>query len=102
MSASAADGWQPLSGPVRRRLGVDWDAAFPRLAGCCEVAPGTIPLLLTEHVRARALTRELAVADRQGTAADRLRIMREIIDLLRAHVAKEDAMLLAVAVVLKP
>ena len=34
MSASAADGWQPLSGPVRRRLGVDWDAAFPRLAVC--------------------------------------------------------------------
>ena len=108
--ASAEDGMTAATAPLAAYLAVELgphfaleeNELFPRLAGCREVAPGTIPLLLREHVRARALTLELAVADRQGTAADRLRITREIIDLLRAHVAKEDAMLLAVAVVLKP
>ena len=32
-TGAGSDGWQPLTRPPRR-LNVDWDAAFPRLALC--------------------------------------------------------------------
>lgn len=72
---------------------------FPRLAGRTDVTPDTIALLIAEHEQARRLVSELAEALRRG-GAGRAQRAQEVIDFLRAHVAKEDAMLLAVAALL--
>lgn len=96
----------PLAAYLEAELGphfaLEETELFPRLVGCSEIAPETIPLLLAEHRRARVLVGELARAIGEDAIAERVRVAREVIDLLRAHVAKEDAMLLAVAVVLRP
>ncbi|MCC6765909.1 MAG: hemerythrin domain-containing protein [Deltaproteobacteria bacterium] len=76
---------------------VEEQTLFPKLAASADVTPGTIALVLDEHAAVRARTRALAEAVDHGSVAQRVAAAESLIDLLRAHVAKEDAMLLAVA-----
>lgn len=78
---------------------VEEQVLFPKLAGSAAVAPEAIPLFVEEHAAARAHARALGEALQHGTVACQVAAAEALIDLLRAHVAKEDAMLLAVAAV---
>jgi hemerythrin-like domain-containing protein len=84
---------------LETHFGIEERELFPSLAGRADIGSDTIALLLTEHTQARALVGELSRALRHGSVADRARLAQDVIDLLRAHVAKEDAMLLVVAAV---
>ena len=107
--AAAEDGLAAATAPLAAYLeaelaphfAIEETELFPRLVGCAAIEPETIPLLLAEHRRARVLVGELAHTSGKDAVAERTRVARDIIDLLRAHVAKEDAMLLAVAAVLR-
>ncbi|MEB2283741.1 MAG: hemerythrin domain-containing protein [Myxococcales bacterium] len=84
---------------MEEHFAVEEERLFPQLAACADVAPDTIPLLVAEHGAARARLGELAEALAHGSVASQVAAAESLIDLFRAHVAKEDAMLLAVAVV---
>jgi len=72
-------------------------ALFPVLARHPELAAGPLPIMEQEHAIFRARTGELADALRYGTVASQVGAVEAIIDLLRAHLAKEDTVLFAVA-----
>jgi hemerythrin-like domain-containing protein len=78
------------------------EVLFPILGGHIGVAGGPIAVMLSEHATEKALLEELdgALADaRQGQeATERIRRAAEgILDLLRAHIQKEDHVLFPIA-----
>lgn len=72
---------------------------FPKLVAHADVETGTVSLLVDEHAAVRTSTCQLDEALQHGTVACQVAAAEALIDLLRAHVAKEETMLLAVAAV---
>ncbi len=86
-----------LDSEVVGHFALEERALFPVVSRYADAGPGTLTLLRDEHAAARCQLAELGEALRSGDVAEQVRIAAGIIDHLRAHVAKEDAMLLAVA-----
>lgn len=73
---------------------------FPVLARETLLPADTRALLIEEHAAARAQRAELADALRHGSVARQVGAAETLIDLLRAHVAKEDGVLAVAAATL--
>ena len=89
-----------LEGEVEAHFACEEHGLFPVLARDATLPAHTRALLLEEHAAARAQHAELAEALRHGSVARQVRAAENLIDLLRAHVAKEDAVLTVAAATL--
>jgi hemerythrin-like domain-containing protein len=82
-----------LESEVEGHFALEEGALFPVLEHDPALPADTLPRLIDEHATARAQHRHLAEALRYGSVASQVRAAEALIDLLRAHVAKEDAVL---------
>jgi len=89
-----------LESEVEGHFALEEGALFPVLEHDPTLPADMLPLLIDEHAMARAQHRELAEALRYGSVASQVRAAEAVIDLLRAHVAKEDAVLAVAAATL--
>ena len=86
-----------LEGEVGAHFALEERTLFPILARHPELAAGSLPVMEQEHASARTRVAELAEALRHGTVASQVGAVEAIIDILRAHIAKEDTVLFALA-----
>jgi hemerythrin-like domain-containing protein len=86
-----------LEGDVGAHFTLEERALFPILARHPELAAGPLPVMEEEHASFRALLGRLGDALRHGTVASQVGVVESLIDLLRAHIAKEDTVLFALA-----
>lgn len=89
-----------LEGEVEGHFTREEHGLFPVLARGPLLPADTLALLVEEHATARAHHAELAEALRHGSVARQVHAAESLIDLLRAHVAKEDAVLTVAAATL--
>lgn len=89
-----------LESEVEEHFTLEEHGLFPVLARDPTLPSDTLPLLVGEHARARAQHRALGEALRHGSVASQVRAAETLIDLLRAHVAKEDGVLAVAAATL--
>lgn len=89
-----------LEGEVEGHFACEEHGLFPVLACDATLPADAQALLVEEHARVRALRAELAEALRHGSVARQVGATEDLIDLLRAHVAKEDAILRVAAATL--
>lgn len=89
-----------LEAEVEGHFALEENALFPVLAGEALLPADTRALFVAEHAAARARRAELADALRHGSVASQVLAAETLIDLLRAHVAKEDAVLTVAAATL--
>ena len=82
---------------LERHFALEEEALFPVLARHRDLEEGPLRVMREEHVACRELVERLAAAVRQDRVAAQIETTQAIIDLLRAHIAKEDTVLFAVA-----
>ncbi len=89
-----------LESEVEGHFACEERGLFPVLAREALLPADTRALLIEEHAAARAQRAELGAALRHGSVASQVRAAETLIDLLRAHVAKEDGVLAVAAATL--
>jgi hemerythrin-like domain-containing protein len=86
-----------LDDEVARHFALEEQALFPLLARHLSQAQGPLAVMNAEHATFRDLLARLTDALRAGDRAAQLADVRELIELLRAHIAKEDSVLFPMA-----
>lgn len=89
-----------LETEVEAHFACEEHGLFPVLARDATLPADAWRLLVDEHAAARGRYAELADALRHGSVARQVAAAEDLIDLLRAHVAKEDAVLTVAAATL--
>ena len=82
-----------LEGEVVHHFGLEEQALFPVLARHLSSTQGPLAVMHAEHAEFRELLNSL----RSGGSAGQRTYARSVIDLLRAHIAKEDHVLFPMA-----
>jgi hemerythrin-like domain-containing protein len=86
-----------LENEVVRHFALEEHALFPALARHLSTDHGPLAVMNAEHVSFRELLAGLAAAVRAGDGAAQQAHAAELIQLLRAHIAKEDHVLFPMA-----
>lgn len=86
-----------LEGEVQEHFGLEETFLFPALARHRHLAEGPVAVMEAEHREFRALVAELGVALRASRADSAAAAARTVIELLRAHIYKEDHVLFPLA-----
>jgi hemerythrin-like domain-containing protein len=86
-----------LEGEVLQHFTLEEQALFPLLAGHLSSEHGPLAVMHAEHATFRELLASLTIALRAGNRDAQRRHAAELIELLRAHIAKEDHVLFPMA-----
>lgn len=86
-----------LEGEVAHHFAIEEQALFPLLAGYLGEEEGPLAVMNAEHAAFRELVTGLSTALRSGNREAQRAHAAELVQLLRAHIAKEDQILFPMA-----
>jgi regulator of cell morphogenesis and NO signaling len=86
-----------LAGEISQHFTVEEEALFPLLGRHLGTEVGPIAVMLSEHAQFRRLQEGLAHAVKSGDRTRQQAGARAIVELLRAHIGKEDNVLFPMA-----
>ena len=86
-----------LESDVAHHFALEEHALFPLLARHLSLTQGPLAVMNAEHTTFRELMRSLGTGLREGNIEQQHRCTQELIELLRAHIAKEDNVLFPMA-----
>jgi hemerythrin-like domain-containing protein len=86
-----------LENDVTRHFALEEAALFPVLERYPNLAQGPVAVMHTEHAAFRRLLETLAGAAQRGEVVAQRAATRDLIELLRQHIAKEDQVLFPLA-----
>jgi hemerythrin-like domain-containing protein len=86
-----------LQGDVADHFAIEEEALFPALSAHAHLAQGPLAVMDQEHTTFRQLVLLLSKAVHEGDRAEQRARSRDIVELLREHIAKEDHVLFPLA-----